>query len=214
MSLDILSKYQGKVDAFKQSYVPWRGKYLSIMDRDLVFYLIWGHAINNDMMLRTLRKLIPGSEVWIDTETKKEIAQKLCDEIITYLKDGAPDGFDNWHKRVCREFLKDFNDRLLAGKYHPIAYGKAQKVVNMTFKYLSSCDDAQAYAERFKDCHMPLDRNTLDWYYTNVCPQVKKSHRLAWSNLTEEEYFEIQNNIRAFLAKSGETPLEAEWRIW
>lgn len=215
--LKALLVYKKLVNGFIQSYVSWSkshpGGKLDITDKDLILYFLYDHAIQNDMQWRTLRKIKTGSEVSIDQIQKKKIAEALRDKIRDYILDKSDitqDSFDEWHKKVCNYFISEVNNKLLKDKYKPITYGKAQKVVNMTFKYLSTCDNADEYEERFQYCHMPLDSYILEWYYSKVKPNVKKSHHKKWSTLSEDEYFEIQNDIRAYLAQIGKIPFVEE----
>jgi len=218
--LKALLVYKKEVNGFIHSYVGWRNShpdstFLDITDKNLMMYFLYNHAVQNDMMWRTVRKLKTGTKnVSIDKNEKKAITQKLCDKIMDYILHGTDKTFDEWHSEVCNWFLSEINNKLLAGKYHPFAYGKAQKAVNMTFKYLSTCDNADEYAERFQYCHMPLDSYILEWYYSEVKKNIRKSHRKTWSNLSENEYFEIQNDIRAYLAQIGKIPFVEEWTIW
>lgn len=46
-----------------------------------------------------------------------------------YFRDTSKKDFDKWHKDTCKVFLK-----ALEGIYEELSYGKAQKIVNMTFK--------------------------------------------------------------------------------
>ena len=216
--LNALLVYKKLVNGFIQSYVGWfrshpNGK-LDITDKNLMMYFLYDHAIQNDMQWRTLRKIKTKSNVSIDKIQKKKIAEALRDKIMDYILHGTDKTFDEWHSEICNWFLSEINNKLLAGKYHPFAYSKTKKAINMTFKYLSTCDNANVYEKRFHYCHMPLDSYILEWYYTKVKPNVKKSHRKKWSRLSEKEYFEIQNDIRRYFAQIGKTPFVEEWKIW
>lgn len=72
--------------------------------------------------------------------------------------------FDDWHKEMCEEFLAVIGPKYQDG----LKYGKAQKIVNMTFKNayclknkvnskFTNCDKYYEY------CHMPLDSIILEW---------------------------------------------------
>lgn len=144
--------------------------------------------------------------------------------------------FDRWHERMCNIFLNRFyqNDKKdnKANKY-----GKAQKVINMTFKYIYCLEGAKEKEKQgyFKFCHMPLDSITLEWFYRLKEKGVKimidnKEEKIcrkypSWSNLSKEYreekgksiygYIDIQNTIRKYLENNTElTPLKAEFIIW
>ena len=73
--------------------------------------------------------------------------------------------FDEWHKGMCNAFLD-----VIEGKYQDgLKYGKAQKIVNMTFKNaycLKNPNNGKFHnsEEYYTFCHMPLDSITLEWF--------------------------------------------------
>lgn len=218
MSIQALADKKIYVDGFIESYKKWYAehdnRYLDIENDDLIFYFVNEKAYA-DMQLRTLWKLKANSSVAIDKKQRVEVMKWVSSEIKKYIVFGLEDNtnFDTWHKNICRQILELFNENLLKDKYQPMDYGKAQKLVNVTLKYLATCHNAEKYESRFSDCHMVLDRYILDWYYEVVCP-VKKSYRKAWSSLTESEYFEIQENIKNYLALYNKKPFVEEWSIF
>lgn len=129
--------------------------------------------------------------------------------------------FDDWHKEMCEEFLAVIGPKYQGG----LKYGKAQKIVNMTFKNayclnnkvnskFTNCDKYYEY------CHMPLDSLTLEWFTrTQIWLKsdwlhLKKNDRFflkgempeSWSKMEEDSkavnkfgYETIQNRIRTYL---------------
>lgn len=109
-----------------------------------------------------------------------------------------------------------------------IKYGKAQKIVNMTFKYLMLFDDASDYQKVFQQCEMPLDSKILEYYNNTIVTSLNKSKNskiqrcnTAWSNLEYDEYEDIQKNIKEFCESNKNTdlnltgfPLIDEFTIW
>lgn len=142
--------------------------------------------------------------------------------------------FDEWHKNQCNEFVRGFNAITKNKEVDPIAYGKAQKIINVSFKYIYCLKDADKYLDKFTHCHMVLDRYTYsEGFYKNEvipwCNSVSgsKGHRstgfTSWSYLEYYEYITIQNNIRQFLNATVEyvdtagaklSPLQAEFYIF
>ena len=181
----------------------------------------------NDMAARTLKKAT--DDEGGDGAVEKERA-------LTYLRDSyfhnggeidtvdgrksydvmSREGFDEWHKAVCTEFLTLFNEDNRK-RYQPVAYGKAQKAVNMVFKYLYCYDGADKYIDEgyFDYCHMPIDNLTLNWYKKEVAYPPADC---AWSDLKYGAYIEIQTNIRNYLEGSSSplpsSGLEAEFYVW
>lgn len=143
--------------------------------------------------------------------------------------------FDKWHKKLCENFCEEFN-KLTEGAVKPISFGKAQKLVNVSLKYIYCLKGAEKYVSKFRHCHMILDRYTYSegFYVKKVIPWlndncdcksngIKKSALTSWSNLEYEEYDAIQNNIRKFLAGTSKyvdasgnklTPFQAEFYIF
>lgn len=88
--------------------------------------------------------------------------------------------FDEFHGIAC-ETVMDF---IKTQCYEPkcITYGKAQKVVNMTFKHIYCLDGAYNKEEWFIPCHIALDSFTLEWFCRNV-KGVTKGCVDSWSAL-------------------------------
>lgn len=184
----------------------------------------------NDMAVRTLKKAT--DDEGGDGAVEKERALTyLRDSFYAYFHKGGEidtvdgrknydvlsrEGFDEWHKAVCTEFLTLFNEDNRK-RYQPVAYGKAQKAVNMVFKYLYCYDGADKYIDEgyFDYCHMPIDNLTLNWYKKEVAYPPADC---AWGDLKYGAYIEIQTNIRNYLEGSSSplpsSGLEAEFYVW
>ena len=71
--------------------------------------------------------------------------------------------FDQWHKDMCEEFLAVIGPKYQGG----LKYGKAQKIVNMTFKNAYCLQHngikEDKFEKYFEHCHMPLDSIILEW---------------------------------------------------
>ena len=71
--------------------------------------------------------------------------------------------FDQWHKEMCEEFLAVIEPKYQDG----LKYGKAQKIVNMTFKNTYCLQHngikEDKFEKYFEHCHMPLDSIILEW---------------------------------------------------
>lgn len=184
----------------------------------------------NDMAVRTLKK-VSDDEGGDGTVEKERALTYLRDSFYAYFHKGGEidtvdgrksydvlsrEGFDEWHKAVCTEFLTLFNEDNRK-KYQPVAYGKAQKAVNMVFKYLYCYDGADKYIDEgyFDYCHMPIDNLTLNWYKKEVAYPPADC---AWGDLKYGAYIEIQTNIRNYLEGSSSplpsSGLEAEFYVW
>lgn len=94
--------------------------------------------------------------------------------------------FDGFHALACETVL----DFLTEQRYEPkhITYGKAQKVVNMTFKHIYCLDGAYIKEDWFIPCHIALDSFTLEWFCRNI-KGITKGCVDSWSalqNVAEE----------------------------
>ena len=142
------------------------------------------------------------------------------------------DDFDNWHKNLTHELISKWNAQV--ADFGTV--GKAQKVINMAFKYLSCIPND--FDGILPNCHMTLDSYTLEWYEIKVKPWAKSQKKpvgkkvSAWSKITSyEEYLTIQNNIRDYLATNANysiliggkstpeiklpvAPMKAEFIVW
>ena len=131
--------------------------------------------------------------------------------------------YDKWEEKIGKQFLNNCLN------YRQFQFGKAQKIINVTMKHLYCYNINEDY---FTYCHVALDSmtytgrpsNSLDGgFYINEVNHdaVTKS----FSNLTYEEYINIQNEIRNYLNTSTHdyidsvtgiplTPFKAEFYIW
>ncbi len=141
----------------------------------------------------------------------------LADRFSAYFCGKMPETqaeFDRWHDETCRSFLGVLNEALQKKGLAPQAYGKAQKTVNMTFKYLYCLRPEDVQRGWFRYCHMPLDTYTLSWFYGNGNAHGPDE---TWSNLSAERYRAIAGTILNHDCKAeygGLSALEAEFIIW
>lgn len=213
---------------------------ISVLDKDDVVLAVKKAYI--DMSPRTFKNENEDEKQALDSEKKKELFEELANKIADYMKDGTND-FDAWHNKLCERFIVQFGEILNEAGKNPkdATYGKAQKIVNMTFKYLYCYDDADKYYDRFVPCHMALDSYILswffDWYSKEYNKGKKRNEKITksgknslpkWSHLKYEkdktdivpQYKEIQDAISQYLKKenndvpSGTPPIEAEFVVW
>ncbi len=155
------------------------------------------------------------------------ITKKLKDY---FYKGKAPlteEEFDKVHNELCQLWCKEFKS-LEDGKLG--TYGKAQKIVNMSFKYLYCREDAENYRDYFKYCHMPLDSFTLEWFKREQFGKNKPDKKIiSWSNLENGEngadtftddgkecysYHFYKEKIREIADRNDISPLELEFIVW
>lgn len=169
-----------------------------------------------DLMLRTLKANDKNSKANLlaDLTSDKDgslfkCIKTYCDFLIDYsekychLSDLFTEEFDRWHNDACISALMSLNQYYKVPKGKSVRYGKAQKIVNMTFKYLfclfysDSVDgklnreEQHKYHVLFRRCHMPLDSFIIEWIYRET-RKIKdlsfiKDNCPSWSNLNYEE---------------------------
>lgn len=189
-----------------------------------------------DMSPRTLKSNDSENKQSLNSQMKETLFIRLAEEIVNYMKNGVDD-FEEWHRILCNSFIEDFAKILKNADKKPkdATYGKAQKIINMTFKYLYCFDDANKYNERFKPCHMALDSYILNWvnsWFIEKYNQGKsKKEKLSksgvrqlpkWSSLNYNaendgvpQYIEIQNAIKKQVEiYYNKPPIEVEFEIW
>ncbi len=160
--------------------------------------------------------------------------------------------FDKEHGDLCNCFIKEFqeginniNNAINAAisigvppkgiqldylKYscidpNQITFGKAQKIVNMTFKYLSMFDNANQYPKVFQYCHVAIDGYIIDEVKDmiksyKIKPSVQQNNTLkkVWSNYTDADYENMLSLMRSIINeagyKGGKTLFFEEFEWW
>ena len=162
----------------------------------------------------------------------KNVCIDMLTEVFSAPAQIAQKDFDTWHRELSTELVRRWNS--VAEGFGTV--GKAQKVINMAWKYLSCISNE--YDRILPYCHMTLDSYTLAWYEAVVKPWAKAHHRRvgrkvsAWSKIESyDEYLLIQHNIRDYLVSGAyyyisigtqqtpqiplsSLPMEAEFIIW
>ena len=157
----------------------------------------------------------------------KCIIKKLEDYFREEKAPSAEEEFDKIHDELCRLWCKEFKS-LEDGKLG--TYGKAQKIVNMSFKYLYCREGDENYRNHFKYCHMPLDSFTLEWFKREQFGQNRPNKIItSWSNLENSEkdadtfiddgkeyysYHFYKKEIRETAKGMDISPLEMEFIVW
>lgn len=169
-----------------------------------------------------------------DFQKEKETAKgRIVEKMLDYFNGPAPSGqeaFDVLHEEMCMLWCTQFTE----SRKDLGTYGKAQKIINMSFKYLFCCEDAKEHYAHFQYCHMPLDSFTLEWIKRFVKDEKKNALRVgkidSWSKMqnADTEYY-IDTNDKEFYPydryvkwirdyihdrKWSISPLELEFIIW
>lgn len=170
-----------------------------------------------DLMLRTLKAKGQDSKNKLlndfnsDTDDSLFRCFKTCCDHILYYREKyhlwgslLKEEFDTWHHDACLCALTTLNQYYMVSEQESVHYGKAQKIVNMTFKYLFclynydyingklSNDEHNEYRVLFSRCHMPLDSFIIEWIFRETRKSTDDIHFIKsncppWSNLNYEE---------------------------
>ncbi len=130
-------------------------------------------------------------------EIKNDCVEWLIKEIEKYPDNES--SFDAWHETKCKALKNELTN---SSKTHKCSFkgtiGRAQKVINMTFKYLLFLDDKK-YDSIKNRLHMALDSYTLKWYN-----RIKSDEQKAfdsWNKINDyTDYKNIQDTIKKYLS--------------
>ena len=167
----------------------------SFKDDELIEYCLdkaWVDAI-----IYVRKKNSPNDTIILDNSDN--IKQRLRTAILT----GAwNDDFDTWHNDMCEN--TDFGMR----------YGVWQKFINMSFKYIYCINDTLTTPidpEILKQCHIPLDDNTLLW-----CRNKRFTEITSWNSISKDEYIIIRDRVKEFVDNNQDldSALQLDFWVW
>ncbi len=142
------------------------------------------------------------------TKGEREFDQnKLCDDFEMNFKN-ALQAINN---KIQELFGKE-GTKIIIEK---VKYGKAQKIVNMTFKYLMLFQNAgdEKYSSLFEKCHMPVDSFIVSY----MKKQKIIDADIVWSNLDKDEYNTLYTQIKRHCEENSNLtgkPLYDDFIIW
>lgn len=154
-----------------------------------------------------------------------EVIEEFKNSVIHYFNSKSfpqtQEEFNTKHKELCIDWTNILKENGNTGDN--LSYGKAQKVVNMMFKYMYCYSYLNNFIKEipenaFDYCHMTLDSFTLRWI-SDVWEKDKKAKIIksdtAWSKLSEKEYDDISKIVKDNEDKlKPYTKFEAEFFIW
>lgn len=124
------------------------------------------------------------------------------------------DDFDTKHAELCDGILGILNDS--KNGIEEQKYGKAQKVINIIFKFLVAYG---RLPEKYVECcHIPIDSFVLKWRYGS-----DKYNGNAWSYLDPSDYQKIQSDIAQAVKEdievcgvrvSANSRIDADFFVW
>lgn len=161
-----------------------------------------------------------------------EVIKEFKNSVIGYFNSGSfpqtQEEFNTKHEELCKDWTNILRENGNTGDN--LSYGKAQKVVNMMFKYMYCCRHLNKISipeEAFKYCHMTLDSYTLKWISDVWEEEVGKKAKIiksdtTWSKLDDDKYKEIVKLIEDKIKNpktseydfTGYKKIESEFFIW
>lgn len=167
-------------------------------------------------------------------DSKNELIKNICENILSHIepKEGEisfkNSDFDDWHKAKCEEIINFMNNSIdksntkILNKKEKFTIGQAQKLVNMTLKYLWLLN-ALPTGVKPEYLHVPIDSYIIEIAYDNKNKfentlGLEEKPKDSWSKLSEyEEYFKIQEAIRKAIktnATNETIPIKWESLAW
>ena len=128
------------------------------------------------------RDMLTAGKYYISSDTDSR-----CDSFKKLLTDCEYSFSRDLIEKTCSIFE---NEIIGAGNRYVTSYGLAQKLVNMTFKYLYIFEDHIDLTIDFSVCDCPLDSVILG--------KLPRSEH-PWSKITKDEYAKTQGDISAQL---------------
>lgn len=166
----------------------------SYSDKDLIKYCLskaWPDAI-----IYVRKKNSPSDSTILANAEK--IKKLLFDNIDS---SAWGDDFDTWHDNMC------------SNTDSGMRYGVWQKFINMSFKYIYCINDKldNPITLDFKNCHIPLDDNTLLWCINKGITDIK-----AWNDVTPDEYKRIRDGVHNEIKNHSnvDNALQLEFLVW
>ena len=200
----LTTKQLKEINDWRNSWSSTGGRKLSIVGCGTEEEVI-SNAIDKAHAPSVLRALKTGD---ISTKAPRaEVKELLINELSKALYASmSQKEFDNWNAHLCEKIKGIYH------KYKITDYtlGNAQKLLNMTIKYIFSSDIINPDLDFFKIAHIPIDRIIMKaaTKKLGVAPLEK-----AWSATDDmTELLDFQSKLRDSL--SDEFPLLWEIKNW
>lgn len=136
----------------------------------------------------------------------------------------AQEDFDEFHSDLCDCFLLEINAIRAKVGYVPMSYGQAQKLINLTFKYLTCYEDYENFADLFRYSHMVIDSQVIGVFTRSklsallgapVTSTIKIGNR-SWTSFTKDEYLSIVSECRRVIGPhiGSKSYMHLEYCVW
>lgn len=175
------------------------------------------------------RRAREGRGRYVNTPNVNEALEKLAKNLHSFFnKENGPFSFF----KLCYDFRNNLNEKrkmVKTEEYAAISFGQAQKMINLTIKYLYCYGDSENFKDRFELCHAPMD-SIMEKSVGNELAilnypgeYTSKTKYCAWTALELENVYiyEAYRDGTIFLAKYASfqlekdvIPLEIDFYLW
>ena len=152
-----------------------------------------------------------GAQRYKDHESRGYL-EEIASNIYKYFnerneKENTEEEFDKFHEKLCDLFIKRTSE---LGKNY--TYGNAQKLINMTFKYIACFKDYSEFSELFNYCHTPIDSIILENYSVIGVNCINRNNNklsfdnkeYCWTKLDKQAYKFLLKNYRDKIKEENE----------
>ncbi len=134
----------------------------------------------------------------IDNKSKIMWAKDLIAKTLQTYFNGKPknsEAFESWYNSLLSNSTTNTT----------LTVGQAQKIINMSFKYLFCCEDIRNNKmSHFTNCHIPLDSVTLEWLGMKG---------LIWNNISDSMLYSMIIDYARYKAHNSNLLL-MDFEIW
>ena len=121
----------------------------------------------------------------LDTDLEKGSKEKT--KLNSNRKDVLKTIIERHNYKYDREIINEFIDKT-KNFGEKLSYGLAQKVVNMTFKYLYTFSEYTKLKIDFSNCDCPID--------SHILKKLELAEKYDWSTLKRKDYTNLQKIIK------------------
>lgn len=189
---------------------------------------LWAHARGG----KGCNRLTNTGSIRVSVE---DLLDTIGERIYKYFNDepnvsNTRESFDDFHKSLCSDFLKGINAIRDSVNYSHMSYGQAQKLINLSFKYISCYSDYMDYADLFTHCHMVIDNKVLtNLSKSNLSTMFARPitssitylsggrfRGKGWTDFSDTDYLALLKEYRRVIDPYMEnlTYIELEYSMW
>lgn len=202
--------------------------------QDYLFDFAYGEALRD----ATLMKSFAEEKAYLKNCCEgKKVVREYVDGILSGSQEKTFDATENAVEKAFNKFIED------NGGNQEFTFGNAQKLINMTVKYLFlsayTRDDYDSFCKKFADCHCPMDsimcqivKEEFDMDDSEDAEKIKQKYKdnrktwksklnVPWSSMKKGEdgsvpveYACFQEIVKYLAKKENLIPIEYDYKHW